>query len=193
MRIRAAGYTGSPARLRAARGPRGASLHRGDVRRVLLALACASLSGAACTKEEPPRAAPPLAAPPPPAPGYGTVMADVARRFELLGRAVAGGRIELAAYELDEIGEAFEEQIPRATLPKEGTPAVLPAMARAFRESTLPEMEKALKSKDRAAITKAFENTATACNVCHQASGHGFIEVPTVPGRSVPETGAVGK
>lgn len=29
-------------------------------------------------------------------PGYGTVMADVARRFELFGRAAAAGRVELA-------------------------------------------------------------------------------------------------
>ena len=33
-------------------------------------------------------------------------MADVARRFELFGRAATAGRYELAAYQLDEIGEA---------------------------------------------------------------------------------------
>jgi hypothetical protein len=39
--------------------------------------------------------------------GYGTAMADVARRLELLGRAIAGGRFELADYELGELDGGF--------------------------------------------------------------------------------------
>jgi len=119
-------------------------------------------------------------------------MAEVARRFELVGRAAAAGRYELAEYQLDEIGEAFEDALPRASPPKEGHPEVLPALAESFRGAQLPELSRALKSHDKAQIAAAFERAAGACNACHQASGHGFIEVPRVAGKSIPSTEPLG-
>jgi hypothetical protein len=141
-------------------------------------LLCALCTG--CKKE----------APPAPGPGYGEVMTGVARRFELAGKAIAGGRLELAAYELDEIGETFTEDLPHASPPKEGHPEVLPELAKAFLKTTLPEAKKALEARDKAKAAAAFSVTAQACNACHQASGHPFIEVPLVAGRAVPETEA---
>ncbi len=126
-----------------------------------------------------------------PAIGYGTVMADVARRFELVGRAFAAERFELAEYQLGEIEEQFAETLPHASPPKEGHPEVLPALARDFAQTHVADLRHALSSRDRAQITAAFARTATACNGCHEASGHGFIEVPTAPGRSVPNTDPV--
>jgi hypothetical protein len=122
---------------------------------------------------------------------YGTVMADVARRFELLGRAVAAGRFELSEYELGEISELFEETLPHAALPREGHPEVIPALATAFLQTSVPDLRRALTTRDRAAATAAFARTAGACNSCHQASGHGFIEVSIVVGRSIPVTDSV--
>ena len=122
---------------------------------------------------------------------YGTAMADVARRFELLGRAATAGRFELAEYELGEIAEVFEETLPHAAPPREGHPEVLPKMASGFLETTVPDLGRALTARDRGQATAAFERTAMACNDCHQASGHGFIEVPVVAGRSIPDTDAV--
>ena len=120
--------------------------------------------------------------------GYGTVMADVARRFEPLGRAATAGRFELAEYELGEIEEAFSGTLLQAAPPREGHPEVLPGLAGAFAQVTLADLRAGLASRDRQSFDAAFARAATACNGCHRASGHGFIEVPTVPGRSIPAT-----
>ena len=58
-----------------------------------------------------------------PRPHFGSVMAEVGRRFELAGRAGLANRFELAAFEVGEIGELFEGELPRAELPKEGPTA----------------------------------------------------------------------
>ncbi len=122
---------------------------------------------------------------------FGSVMADVSRRFELLGRASSAGRFELADYQLHELEEVFEESLPRAILPREGHPEVLPGMLSSFAKSSLPDLKAALESKDPARVADAFKRTATACNACHRASGHGFIEVPLETGRSIPNTDRV--
>jgi hypothetical protein len=118
-------------------------------------------------------------------------MADVARRFELLGRAATAGRFELADYRLGEIAEQFEKTLPQAAPPREGHPEVLPPMDSAFLQANVPDLRRALAARDRTQIAAAFERTAAACNGCHQASGHGFIEVPLAAGQSIPNTDAV--
>jgi hypothetical protein len=123
--------------------------------------------------------------------GYGTTMSDVARRFELLGRAASAGRFELADYELGEIEEQFEETLPHAEPPREGHPEVLPALVTAFLRTSVPDLRHALSAHDHAQVVAAFERTATACNGCHRASGHGFIAVPVVAGHSTPSTDPV--
>ncbi|HEX7478750.1 MAG TPA: hypothetical protein VF331_13160 [Polyangiales bacterium] len=141
----------------------------------------------ACSQR--PAAAPSAAPPPAPARvAYGSVMADVARRFELLGRAASARRYELADYELGELGEQFQDALPHAAPPKEGHPDVLPRLAEAFLRTNLADLARALAAREPAGVTSAFERTATACNECHHASGHPFIEVPTTPGRSIPNT-----
>lgn len=119
---------------------------------------------------------------------WGTAMGDVARRFELLGKAADGERFDLADYELGEIEETFDDTLPHATPPREGHPEVLPALAKSFRETNIPDLKKAIAAHDKPAIASAFARTATACNGCHQASGHGFIEVPVVFGHAIPNT-----
>ena len=120
-------------------------------------------------------------------PGYGAVMAEIGQRFELAGRAAVAQRFELASFEVDEMRERFEGDLPRADLPKEGPTTELPGMADAFVKAHPPELAKAAKAKDEHAFAEAFQRAAAACNACHQASGHGFIQVPSVPGKSVPD------
>lgn len=120
-------------------------------------------------------------------PRYGAVMFEVGRRFELAGRAAAANKFELAAFEANEIEETFEGDLPNAELPKEGSPAALPVMAKSFLDTNAPELVKAANAKDPRAFADAFQRAAAACNACHQSSGHGFVLVPTVPGKSVPD------
>jgi hypothetical protein len=119
-------------------------------------------------------------------PGLGEVMVQVGRRFETAGRAAAANRFELAAFEVGELEELFENDVPRATLPKEGPTAQIPAMAKAFLEAIPPELTLAASSRDRAAFAAAFRHAAAVCNACHVAATKGFIQVPSVPGQSVP-------
>jgi hypothetical protein len=120
------------------------------------------------------------------APGLGEVMVQVARRFEVAGRAASANRFELAAFEADELGELFENDVPRARLPKEGPTAQIPAMAKAFLESIPPELTRAAATKNQAAFAAAFQHAAAMCNACHVSAAKGFIQVPSVPGQSVP-------
>jgi hypothetical protein len=120
------------------------------------------------------------------APGLGEVMVQVGRRFEVAGRAAAANRFELAAFEAGELGELFENDVPRASLPKEGPTAQIPAMAKAFLESIPPELTRAAASKDRTAFAAAFQHAASMCNACHVSAAKGFIQVPSIPGQSVP-------
>jgi hypothetical protein len=141
---------------------------------------------AACSKTSPSPADAKATEPPLEARGLGEVMVQVARRFEVAGRAASANRFELAAFEADELGELFENDVPRASLPKEGPTAQIPTMAKAFLESIPPELTRAAASKDRAAFDAAFQHAAAMCNACHQSAAKGFIQVPSVPGQSVP-------
>jgi mono/diheme cytochrome c family protein len=118
--------------------------------------------------------------------GLGDVMADVARRFEIAGRAAASNRFELAAYEADELGEIFENDVPHASLPKEGPTAQIPGLAKQFLDTAPPALLKAAQAKDPAAFASAFANTAGQCNACHMSAEKGFIQVPSIPGQAVP-------
>jgi hypothetical protein len=123
--------------------------------------------------------------------GLGTVMADVARRFEIAGRAASANRFELAEFEAGEIGELFESDVPSAELPKEGPTAHILPMAKAFLETNAKDLQKAATSKDLKTFEAAFQRTSAACNSCHKASEKGFIEVPSVLGRPVPDVDPV--
>jgi cytochrome c553 len=114
-------------------------------------------------------------------------MVQVARRFEITGRAANANRFELAEFETGEIGELFETDVPNAELPKEGPTAQIPAMAKAFLEGAVPELKKAAAAKDGAAFASAFQRAASLCNACHLASAKGFVQVPSEPGKSVPD------
>jgi hypothetical protein len=124
-----------------------------------------------------------------PKPRLGNVMVEVARRFETAGRAANANRFELAEFEVGEIEELFEDDVPNAELPKEGPTAHIPAVAKGFLEANLPELKKAAAAKDHEAFAAAFLRAASICNACHQAAAKGFIQVPSEPGKAVPDLG----
>ena len=122
----------------------------------------------------------------PPKASLGNVMVEVARRFEIAGRAANANRFELAEFETGEIEEIFENDVPNAEMPKEGPTAHIPAMAKALLETAAPELKKAAAARDHVAFAAAFQHMASMCNACHQASAKAFIQVPTEPGQMVP-------
>jgi cytochrome c556 len=117
---------------------------------------------------------------------YGALMVEVGRRFELLGKAARSGRFDLAQFELEEIQELFEEDLPGAEPPRESAGVDLAGIAQAFQQTHLPELKAALAAKDLARLRAVFGRTAQTCNGCHKASGHPFVEIPLEPGDAVP-------
>jgi len=150
------------------------------------------LSPLSCDKPPSTSPAPAASAEKPAGEDLGNVMAMVGRRFELAGEAAVADRFQLAEFEAHEIGEVFEDDVPKAELPKEGPTAHILPMAKSFLENNAPELEKAAKTRDMKAFTAAFEHTAAACNACHVASAKPFIEVPGVPGKHVPDVTPLG-
>jgi hypothetical protein len=78
---------------------------------------------------------------------------------------------ELANYELSLIKAAFDDgkkyypDLPRADMSTLNQPA--------------DELGDAIKAKDSVKFAKAFETLTAQCNVCHQATGFGFIAIRT--------------
>ena len=154
---------------------------------VQLSVVVAITMGAAMSCSRPTSERPPAeASSSSPHPTWGETMGEVGRRFELVGRAATAGRTELARYHLGEIEEAFEGPLTHAEPPHEGHVSVLQPMRAAFLQANITEIRRALEARDRQGFGAAFAQTAAACNGCHQASGHGFIEIPTTPGVTVP-------
>lgn len=128
------------------------------------------------------------AAPPAASQRYGEVMREVGARFERAGRAAAASRWELAEYDVGELGEAFDDDLPHATPPKEVKIDLAP-MAKGI-SAPAAALKRAAAARDRAAFENAFADCARACNACHAASGHAFIEVPARVGAEVPAIAA---
>ena len=119
-------------------------------------------------------------------------MTQVGNRFELAGRAAAAQRYSLAEFEVDELAELFESDVPAARLPKEGPTAHISPMTTAFRAQAPKELLRAIASKNQAEIALAFEHTAILCNACHAASLRDFIQISPTPGHAVPDLDPVG-
>jgi len=117
-------------------------------------------------------------------PRLGSLMTEVGRRFELLGRAATARRWELAEFELGELRETFDD-VPRAVMPDD-VKADVPTLARTFVPVIEDALAGAVATHDLAQLEPAFAAAADACNKCHQAAGKAFIEVPARPGQPVP-------
>jgi hypothetical protein len=109
-------------------------------------------------------------------PGFGEIMSLQQMRHTKLWFAGQAGNWDLASYELDELGEGFDDVMkfypthkespvsPKDVIPKMATPA-------------LDALKKAVDGKDRAAFERAYDELTTGCNNCHQAMNFGFNRV----------------
>ncbi len=148
----------------------------------MMAVVCLALTSAGCRDDEAETVPSPGAAP---RPHYGELMSEVGRRFEVAGRAALAGRWELAGFELDELGEVFEE-LPGAVPPEETGGVNLRGLEQAFTGTNLPALRKAVGSQDAEGFASAFSGAAATCNGCHRETSHAFIEIPAEPGAGVP-------
>ncbi len=107
------------------------------------------------------------AATPPDAPGLGEIMTLQQLRHIKLWFAGHGGNWPLADYELDELGEGFDDvgKVVGADLIDKQVGAAMKAL------------EKAVEDKNRAAFDTAFDQLSAGCNSCHRSLERQFIVI----------------
>lgn len=113
-------------------------------------------------------------------PGLREFMSSIQMRHAKLWFAAKGRNWPLAAYELDEIKEAFEDAAKYQPVFK-GKP--IAEMIGPVAEKPLAQLAKAIDEKNSADFIRAYDQLSHACSSCHQSAGHGFIVIqrPTAP------------
>lgn len=106
-------------------------------------------------------------------PHLGDIMGATQLRHFKLSFAGKLRNWELAAYELDQIKESFQDA---ATL----YPGI-PVTDMTIVVEPVQRLEEAIRNKDPKKFATAFNELTAACNGCHQAIGRGFIviKIPT--------------
>jgi hypothetical protein len=108
-------------------------------------------------------------------PGLGTVMMEYANRYSDIYYAAKAGNWPLAAYQLKEALEI--QEVGEKTRPARA------AALKAFEQSFLDPLEKAIEAKNFESFETAFKAGTQGCNGCHAAVGFPFIkyELPSSP------------
>jgi hypothetical protein len=109
-------------------------------------------------------------------PGLGEIMSLQQMRHVKLWFAGQGENWELAAYEIDELGEGFDDVVKYHPTHKDSPVAPKDAIPRMITEP-LAALRSAVDKKDPAAFAQAYDALTTACNNCHQATNFGFNAV----------------
>jgi hypothetical protein len=106
-------------------------------------------------------------------PLLGDIMGTMQLRHFKLSFAGKSRNWELAAYELDQIKESFQDA---ATL----YPGI-PVADMTILAEPVQRLSEAIQTKDLQKFSVAFTELTAACNGCHHANGRGFIviQVPT--------------
>jgi uncharacterized protein (TIGR00251 family) len=113
-------------------------------------------------------------------PGLGELMSLQQMRHEKLWRAGEAGNWELAAYELDELGEGFDDVVRFHPTHKD-SPLPLSDIVPKIMGQPLRSARSAVDAHDPQAFAMAFDAVTAACNSCHQATNFGFNVVHRPP------------
>ena len=109
-------------------------------------------------------------------PGLGELMTLQQMRHAKLWLAGQAGNWDLAAYELDELGEGFDDVVKFHPTHKDSPVAPRDAIPRMIAQP-LADLRAAVTTKDGAAFAQTYDALTTACNNCHQATNFGFNRV----------------
>ena len=107
------------------------------------------------------------------APGLGEIMTLQQMRHTKLWLAGQAGNWDLAAYELKELGEGFDDVVKFHPTHEESPVAPKDAIPRMV-TVPLAELKTVVEKKDAAGFGQAYDNLTNACNECHQATNFGF-------------------
>jgi hypothetical protein len=115
------------------------------------------------------------------APGLGEIMSLQQMRHAKLWQAGAAKNWPLAAYELDELKEGFEDAA-RFHARDEGVP--IAEMIRSLTPGPMDALGSAIEKKDGKAFATSFDALTGTCNACHAGAKHGFIRIRRPRGSS---------
>jgi cytochrome c553 len=113
-------------------------------------------------------------------PGLGEFMTTMQLHMGKLWFAGKAGNWDLARYELDELRETMEAaQSLHSTKNGVDISSVLAAVG----QSQISQMATSIDKRNQSNFTQAYDETLSACNGCHEESGHRFIKItrPTAP------------
>ena len=140
---------------------------------LLITAALLALVGSACRQPPAPAATPSSATAEAYTPGLGEIMTLQQMRHTKLWLAGEAGNWDLAAYEVKEIGEGFDDVVKfhpthedSPVAPKEAIPRMMTA--------PLADVRAAVDKKDPKSFETAYDSLTKACNDCHQATNFGF-------------------
>ncbi len=113
-------------------------------------------------------------------PGLGEFMGAIQTHHAKLWFAGKAKNWELAAYELDELKEGFENA---AKYQPEFKGKPIAELIGSETDEAVASLRKAIEAKDIAKFTKAMDGLSSACTSCHRAAGFGFIVIqrPAAP------------
>jgi hypothetical protein len=109
-------------------------------------------------------------------PGLGELMGLQQMRHAKLWFAGQAANWELADYEIDELGEGFDDIVKFHPTHKDSPVAPKDAIPRMVTQP-LADLRGAVGRKDAKAFTDAYDALTSACNNCHQATNFGFNRV----------------
>jgi hypothetical protein len=140
----------------------------------LTTLVLVALLGAACRQP-----------PAPYTPGLGEIMTLQQMRHTKLWLAGEAGNWDLAAYEVKELGEGFDDVIAFHPTHEESPVAPKDAIPRMV-TVPLANVRAAVEKKDQTAFEPAYDALTKGCNDCHQATDFGFNVVQRPAGNPYP-------
>ena len=111
-------------------------------------------------------------------PGLGEMMSLQQMRHVKLWFAGQAENWELADYEVDELGEGFDDIVKYHPTHKESPVAPKDAIPRMVTQP-LKDLRAAIEKKDAKAFVPAYDSLTAACNNCHQATNFTFNVVQT--------------
>lgn len=128
-----------------------------------VALAASATALAACSAE-------------PYTPGLGEIMTLQQMRHTKLWLAGEAGNWDLAQYEIEELGEGFEDVLHYYPTREESELAPQDAIPRMI-DYPMQLLEESVGAGDRAAFEDAYDQLTEGCNSCHDGMDHGFNNV----------------
>ena len=114
-------------------------------------------------------------------PGLGEIMTLQQMRHSKLWWAGQAANWNLAAYEIKELGEGFDDVITYHPTHEESPVAPKDAIPRMI-TAPIADLRAVIERKDAQAFEPAFDALTKACNDCHRATNFGFnvVQRPTM-------------